>query len=121
MFLRKTMKKSRFPQSFWIVRIKNFQKITLIINLKQKITLKFLILKLKFGEKFQKFWSATGKSFGFLRKYLPLNRVRNYGASYKFLDHIKHIQISQMHLPTTSCTLLFIISVKSVLKVHFYS
>ena len=53
-------------------RIKNSRKITQIINLEQKITLKFLIVKIKFGEKFLKFWSASGKSFGFLRKYLPL-------------------------------------------------
>ena len=53
-------------------RIKNSRKITQIIKLEQKITLKFLIVKIKFGEKFLKFWSASGKSFGFLRKYLPL-------------------------------------------------
>ena len=39
----------------------------------QKITLKFLILKFNFWEKFSKFSSASGKSFGFWRKYLPLN------------------------------------------------
>ena len=38
----------------------------------QKITLKFLILKFNLWEKFSKFSSTFGKSFGFWRKYLPL-------------------------------------------------
>ena len=94
--MRKTMKKIQISSFFldwqFIPMIKVYimsiifhdYKVCICKRIKkfQKITLKFLILKFNLWEKFSKFSSAFGKSFGFWRKYLPLSQ---YHVSSNFI------------------------------------